>query len=117
MSSVNCSIADALSPTFAAEHVSQTRRKVRRSRSRTDAGRFDSPESVSQIPGFVKYHSLDTNEMLEPLSSYKTFNECDRVEAIRLTSPDSSTANSSQQRDRSRAQVTTVSSSAPPTAE
>lgn len=37
--------------------------------------KYDSPSSVSEILPFIRFHNLDLNEVLEPLSSFRTFNE------------------------------------------
>ncbi|KAI9223540.1 phosphatidylserine decarboxylase-domain-containing protein [Blastocladiella britannica] len=37
--------------------------------------KYTDSKSVKEIPGFIKYHKLDTAEMLEPLESFKNFNE------------------------------------------
>eukprot|EP01119_Soliformovum_irregulare_P014974 TRINITY_DN4160_c0_g1_i1.p1 TRINITY_DN4160_c0_g1~~TRINITY_DN4160_c0_g1_i1.p1 ORF type:complete len:627 (+),score=184.66 TRINITY_DN4160_c0_g1_i1:166-1881(+) len=37
--------------------------------------KFNAPASVKEIPHFVEYHHLDTNEMLNDLSEFKNFNE------------------------------------------
>lgn len=37
--------------------------------------KFSSPESVNEIPGFIKFHNLNIDEILDPISSFKSFNE------------------------------------------
>lgn len=37
--------------------------------------KYDHPSSVANIPGFIKYHKLPVHEILDPLSSFKSFNE------------------------------------------
>lgn len=37
--------------------------------------RFDSPESVKEIPQFIKFHNIPLHEVWKPVSSFKTFNE------------------------------------------
>lgn len=37
--------------------------------------KFDDPASVKHIPDFIKYHRLNLDEILEPVSSFRTFNE------------------------------------------
>ncbi|KAI8071282.1 phosphatidylserine decarboxylase-domain-containing protein [Gongronella butleri] len=37
--------------------------------------RFDSPASVRDIMPFIKFHRLDMTEVLEPVESFKTFND------------------------------------------
>lgn len=32
--------------------------------------KFDSPESMAEIPRFIAYHRLDTREILEPIDSF-----------------------------------------------
>lgn len=37
--------------------------------------KYDSPESVRDIQPFIDFHKLDVREILEPVESFKTFNE------------------------------------------
>ena len=37
--------------------------------------KYDAPESAKDIPAFIEFHNLDTNEILDPLDSFKNFNE------------------------------------------
>jgi len=37
--------------------------------------KYDSPESAREIPAFIQFHNLDVDEILNPLPSFKTFNE------------------------------------------
>jgi phosphatidylserine decarboxylase len=37
--------------------------------------KFDDPNSVKNIPEFIRYHKLNVDEILQPLSSFRTFNE------------------------------------------
>ncbi len=37
--------------------------------------KFDSPASAREIPTFIAFHNLNTDEIRDPLDSYKTFNE------------------------------------------
>lgn len=37
--------------------------------------KFDSPQSVREIPQFIAFHSLNIEEIRDPLDSFKTFNE------------------------------------------
>ncbi|KAH8112668.1 phosphatidylserine decarboxylase-domain-containing protein [Phellopilus nigrolimitatus] len=37
--------------------------------------KYDSPESVNDIPAFVQFHKLKVDEILEPINSFKTFNQ------------------------------------------
>jgi len=37
--------------------------------------KYDAPESAKDIPAFIEFHNLDTDEILDPINSFKTFNE------------------------------------------
>ena len=37
--------------------------------------KYDSPESARDIPAFIEFHQLNVNEMLDPIDSFKNFNE------------------------------------------
>lgn len=37
--------------------------------------KYEDPSSVASIPGFIKYHKLPVHEILDPLDSFKSFNE------------------------------------------
>lgn len=37
--------------------------------------KFDNPASAREIPTFISFHNLDTDEIRDPLDSFKTFNE------------------------------------------
>ncbi|ESK89527.1 phosphatidylserine decarboxylase [Moniliophthora roreri MCA 2997] len=37
--------------------------------------KYDSPDSAKDIPGFIEFHGLNMDEVLDPLESFKTFNE------------------------------------------
>ncbi|KXS13885.1 hypothetical protein M427DRAFT_100089, partial [Gonapodya prolifera JEL478] len=37
--------------------------------------KYNSPSSVKDIPSFIEFHKLDTDEILDPLDSFKSFNE------------------------------------------
>ncbi|KAJ3715306.1 phosphatidylserine decarboxylase-domain-containing protein [Lentinula guzmanii] len=37
--------------------------------------KYDSPESVRDIPPFIEFHKLDMNEVRDPVKSFKTFNQ------------------------------------------
>ncbi|KAJ8088230.1 phosphatidylserine decarboxylase [Marasmius tenuissimus] len=37
--------------------------------------KYDSPESVKDIPSFIAFHGLNMNEVAEPPESFKTFNQ------------------------------------------
>ncbi|WWD21646.1 phosphatidylserine decarboxylase [Kwoniella shandongensis] len=50
-------------------------RKLLKSLSVKQGLKYDSPSSVVDIPGFIAFHRLDVNEILDPLDSFKTFNQ------------------------------------------
>ncbi|KAK7042929.1 phosphatidylserine decarboxylase [Paramarasmius palmivorus] len=37
--------------------------------------KYDSPESAKDIPAFIEFHGLNMDEVLDPLESFKTFNQ------------------------------------------
>ena len=37
--------------------------------------KYDAPDSAKDIPAFIEFHKLDVNEILDPLDSFKNFNE------------------------------------------
>ncbi|KAF9534069.1 phosphatidylserine decarboxylase-domain-containing protein [Crepidotus variabilis] len=37
--------------------------------------KYDDPESAKDIPAFIVFHNLDRSEILDPLESFKTFNQ------------------------------------------
>lgn len=37
--------------------------------------KYDAPESAKDIPPFIEFHKLNMDEILDPLSSFKNFNE------------------------------------------
>lgn len=37
--------------------------------------KYDSPESAREIPAFIEFHKLKVDEILDPLPSFKTFNQ------------------------------------------
>ena len=37
--------------------------------------KYDAPESAKDIPAFIEFHNLDTSEILDPIDSFKNFNE------------------------------------------
>lgn len=37
--------------------------------------KFNDPDSVKGIQPFIEFHNLDVNEILDPLDSFKNFNE------------------------------------------
>ncbi|KAG9044209.1 hypothetical protein FS837_008623 [Tulasnella sp. UAMH 9824] len=50
-------------------------RKLLKSLSVKQGIKFDAPESAREIMPFIAFHNLDTNEILDPLESFKNFNE------------------------------------------
>ncbi|KXN84012.1 Phosphatidylserine decarboxylase proenzyme 3, partial [Leucoagaricus sp. SymC.cos] len=50
-------------------------RKLLKSLSIKQGTKYDSSESAKDIPGFIEFHNLNVNEILDPLDSFKTFNE------------------------------------------
>lgn len=54
---------------------SSTVRQIFQSLTLKQGRKFDDPASAKNIPDFVKYHKLNVDEILEPLSAFKTFNE------------------------------------------
>ncbi|OBZ66242.1 Phosphatidylserine decarboxylase proenzyme 3 [Grifola frondosa] len=50
-------------------------RRLLKSLSIKQGAKYDSPESAGDIPAFIAFHNLKVDEILEPLSSFKTFNE------------------------------------------
>ncbi|KAK8847556.1 phosphatidylserine decarboxylase [Kwoniella newhampshirensis] len=55
-------------------HGARTR-KLLKSLSVKQGLKYDSPSSAVDIPGFIAFHKLDVNEILDPLDSFKTFNQ------------------------------------------
>jgi len=37
--------------------------------------KYDSPDSAKDIPAFIEFHDLDVKQILQPLDSFRTFNE------------------------------------------
>ncbi|KAF8624424.1 hypothetical protein AX17_007133 [Amanita inopinata Kibby_2008] len=37
--------------------------------------KYDSPESAKEIPAFIQFHQLDVGEILDPIETFKTFNQ------------------------------------------
>ena len=37
--------------------------------------KYDAPESAKDIPAFIEFHNLTTDEILDPVNSFKNFNE------------------------------------------
>lgn len=50
-------------------------RRLLKSLSIKQGAKYDSPESARDIPSFIEFHKLQVNEILEPISSFKTFND------------------------------------------
>ncbi|KZT23286.1 hypothetical protein NEOLEDRAFT_1180161 [Neolentinus lepideus HHB14362 ss-1] len=50
-------------------------RKLLKSLSIKQGIKYDSPESARDIPQFIEFHNLKVDEILEPVSSFKSFNE------------------------------------------
>ncbi|KAG8938938.1 hypothetical protein FRC04_007234, partial [Tulasnella sp. 424] len=50
-------------------------RKLLKSLSVKQGVKFDVPESAREILPFIAFHNLDTNEILDPLDSFKNFNQ------------------------------------------
>jgi phosphatidylserine decarboxylase len=50
-------------------------RHLLKSLSIKQGAKYDSPESVRHIPSFIEFHGLKVDEILEPISSFKTFND------------------------------------------
>lgn len=62
--------------------------------------KYDNPDSAADIPGFIAFHNLKVDEILDPIDSFKTFNQffyrklkpsarpvTDPEDAYRLVSP------------------------------
>lgn len=50
-------------------------RRLLKSLSIKQGQKFDAPESAREIPSFIEFHNLNKEEIRDPLSSFKTFNE------------------------------------------
>lgn len=50
-------------------------RKMLRSMSIKQGRKYDAPSSAKDIPGFIAFHQLNMQEVLDPVSSFKSFNE------------------------------------------
>ncbi|KAH8824331.1 phosphatidylserine decarboxylase-domain-containing protein [Flagelloscypha sp. PMI_526] len=50
-------------------------RKLLKSLSIKQGVKYDDPLSAADIPGFIEFHNLDKNEILDPLDSFKNFNQ------------------------------------------
>jgi len=60
-------------------HVSRSdaspARRLLKSLSVKQGLKYDSPASAIDIPSFIAFHGLDVNEILDPIDSFRTFNE------------------------------------------
>ncbi|KAI8579592.1 hypothetical protein K450DRAFT_241742 [Umbelopsis ramanniana AG] len=54
---------------------SKRAQKILQNMSIKQGKRFDAPESAADIPAFIQFHKLDMGEVLDPVDSFKTFNE------------------------------------------
>ncbi|TFY79037.1 hypothetical protein EWM64_g4977 [Hericium alpestre] len=50
-------------------------RRLLKSLSIKQGVKYDSPESAQDIPTFIAFHNLKVEDILEPISSFKTFNQ------------------------------------------
>ncbi|KAF4622347.1 hypothetical protein D9613_009567 [Agrocybe pediades] len=50
-------------------------RKLLKSLSIKQGIKYDDPESAKEIPAFIQFHGLKVDEILDPLDSFKTFNQ------------------------------------------
>lgn len=50
-------------------------RRLLKSMSIKQGRKYDDPESIREIPNFIQFHNLQMNEVLEPISAFKTFNQ------------------------------------------
>ncbi|KAF9443222.1 hypothetical protein P691DRAFT_779000 [Macrolepiota fuliginosa MF-IS2] len=50
-------------------------RKLLKSLSIKQGIKYDSAESAKDIPGFIEFHNLNVNEILDPIDSFKNFNQ------------------------------------------
>ncbi|KAJ8488862.1 hypothetical protein ONZ45_g13809 [Pleurotus djamor] len=50
-------------------------RKLLKSLSIKQGLKYDNPVSAADIPGFIEFHNLNVDEILDPLDSFKTFNQ------------------------------------------
>jgi phosphatidylserine decarboxylase len=48
-------------------------RKLLKSMSIKQGTKYDSPESARDIPGFIQFHNLNMDEILDPLPSFSTW--------------------------------------------
>lgn len=48
-------------------------RKLLKSLSVKEGIKYDSPESVRDIPGFIHFHNLNVDEILDPLPTFSTW--------------------------------------------
>ncbi|EIE86605.1 hypothetical protein G6F46_004429 [Rhizopus delemar] len=54
---------------------SKTAKRILANMSYKQGRRFDNPISKRDIPSFIKFHQLDLTDVLEPIESFRTFNE------------------------------------------
>lgn len=54
---------------------SKRAKEILKSQSIKQGIKYDDPASANSIPAFIAFHRLNTDEMLEPLENFKTFNE------------------------------------------
>ncbi|KAJ2928704.1 hypothetical protein H1R20_g8360, partial [Candolleomyces eurysporus] len=50
-------------------------RKLLKSLSIKQGVKYDDPASAAEIPAFIQFHNLNVHEILDPLDSFKSFNE------------------------------------------
>lgn len=50
-------------------------RKLLKSMSIKQGKKYDDPESIREIPNFIQFHNLRMDEVLEPVTAFKTFNQ------------------------------------------
>ncbi|KZT39119.1 hypothetical protein SISSUDRAFT_1061405 [Sistotremastrum suecicum HHB10207 ss-3] len=50
-------------------------RRLLKSMSIKQGQKYDSPASAAEIPTFIRFHKLNVDEIRDPISSYKTFNQ------------------------------------------
>ncbi|KAJ3221612.1 hypothetical protein HK099_003308 [Clydaea vesicula] len=53
----------------------KTVKKLLKSMSIKQGKKFNAPESVKEIPGFIAFHKLQVDEILDPIDTFKNFNE------------------------------------------
>jgi len=50
-------------------------KKILSAMTRQQGAKYDNPQSKREIPTFIAYHQLNTDEILDPLDSFQNFNE------------------------------------------